>query len=373
MLNSLRHWFGSLGNSRRKSVSVPVFDGAFRPNNLLEEAEVLVERPGLEDLAVDSRGQLFAACGATLCQVADDGATVEIASFDRSISALTVLADDHPAVGLGDRVVTAVGSDNENVIQAVDGKPLVAVTALFAQSDGGLLVCDGSDQHACADWAWDLMGKNAGGRLIRLDPASGETKVIAAGLAYAFGAFEDSDNNPLVSESWRHIVSRVTSRATGNNKTPAIDRLPGYPCRFARAEDGGFWLSLFCSRTQLVEFVLKENDYRREMMKTIEPRHWISPSFGSGEDFLEPLQGGGVKQMGFLKPWAPPRSYGLLVRYSADLIPQFSLHSRVGGKHHGISAAAQLDDRLYVLSKGAGRILKLSVSKTTTALLGSAT
>ena len=96
-------------------------------------------------------------------------------------------------------------------------------------------------------------------------------------------------------------------------------------------------------------------------MKTIDPRYWISPSFGSGADYLEPLQGGGVKQMGILKPWAPPRSYGLLVRFNADMTPQYSLHSRVGGRHHGICAAAQVGDTLYALSRGSGRILKLSV------------
>ncbi|HEY8710049.1 MAG TPA: strictosidine synthase, partial [Burkholderiaceae bacterium] len=138
--------------------------------------------------------------------------------------------------------------------------------------------------------------------------------------------------------------------------------LPGYPARMAAAEGGGFWLSVFACRTQLVEFVLGEDDYRREMMKTIEPRYWVAPALASGSDFLEPLQGGGVKQMGILKPWAPPRSYGLVIRIGADFIPKYSLHSRVGGRHHGVVSIVQRGDELYVLSKGAGRILQLSVS-----------
>jgi hypothetical protein len=143
--------------------------------------------------------------------------------------------------------------------------------------------------------------------------------------------------------------------------TPAIPALAGYPCRMAPAQGGGFWLTLFASRTQLVEFVLQENDYRREMMRTIEPRYWVAPALSSGEDFLEPLQSGGVKQMGILKPWAPPRSYGLVVRYDEDFIPVYSLHSRVGGRNHGIVSVAQRDDDLFVLSKGAGRVLRVSL------------
>ena len=120
------------------------------------------------------------------------------------------------------------------------------------------------------------------------------------------------------------------------------------------AAGGGFWLSVFAARSQLVEFVLCTNDYRREMMRTVDPRYWIAAGLSSGHDFLEPLQGGSVKQMGILKPWAPPRSYGLVVRIGDDLIPKFSLHSRVGGRHHGVVAVAERGDELFVLSQTTG-------------------
>src|SRR3546814_20070608 len=99
------------------------------------------------------------------------------------------------------------------------------------------------------------------------------------------------------------------------------------------------------------------------MMKTVEPRYWVAPALSSGADFKEPLQGGSVRQMGILKPWAPPRSYGLLIRLGPDLRPCYSLHSRVGGKNHGIVAAVEHGDFLIVLSKGAGRILRLPRSE----------
>ena len=358
MFDTMLSKLTSFGSRRSKSLSVPVFDGAFKPNNLLEEAETLLQRAGLEDLAADAQGQLFAACGSTVLKVAPDGTTTDVASFDTTITALAILADGGLCVALGNRIITHIGTGNERTVEQAAGKPLVAVTAMYGQENGGLLVCDGSAKHATDDWAWDLMEHGHSGRLIRLDPASGQTEALATGLAYAFGAYDDATGaGPLVAESWNHGVQRIS----GGKPTHVIDRLPGYPSRFAPAEDGGFWLTICFSRTQLVEFVLKETDYRQEMMRTIDPKYWIAPSFGSGADFREPLQAGGVKQMGYLKPWAPPRSYGLVVRYGADLIPQYSLHSRVGGKHHGINAAAQIGDTLYVLSKGAGRILKLSV------------
>ncbi|MBV1926625.1 MAG: strictosidine synthase family protein [Rhodobacteraceae bacterium] len=357
----------SFGNGRSNSLSVPVFDGAFKPNNLLEEAETLLERTRLEDLVADAQGQLFAACGSTVLKVAPDGTTTDVASFDTAITALAILPEGGLCVALGDRIITGVGSGNERTIDQAANKPLVAVTAMYGQKNGGLLVCDGSAKHGVDDWSRDLMEHGKSGRLIRLDPANGQTDVLASGLAYAFGAYDDATGDgPLVSESWNHGVRRIR----GAKPAHVIDRLPGYPSRFAPAGDGGFWLTICFGRTQLVEFVLKENDYRQEMMRTIDPKYWIAPAFGSGADFREPLQAGGVKQMGYLKPWAPPRSYGLLVRYGADLIPQYSLHSRVGGAHHGINAAAQIGDTLYALSKGSGRILKLSVSGVRETLAG---
>ena len=67
-------------------------------------------------------------------------------------------------------------------------------------------------------------------------------------------------------------------------------------------------------RTHLVEFVLREDDFRQEMMATIPPGLWIAPALATSGHCLEPMQFGWIKALGIEKPWAPPRSYGLLVR-----------------------------------------------------------
>ena len=92
----------------------------------------------------------------------------------------------------------------------------------------------------------------------------------------------------------------------------------------APAPDGGYWLTAFTLRTQLVEFVLRETAYRERMMKEIDPRYWIAPALTSGNTFLEPMQGAQLKTMGIIKPWAPPRSYGLVMRLDADGLVRYS-------------------------------------------------
>jgi hypothetical protein len=96
------------------------------------------------------------------------------------------------------------------------------------------------------------------------------------------------------------------------------------------------------------------------MVAEIDPRYWIAPALSSGQTFLEPLQGAGVKSMGVLKPWAPPRSYGLVIKVAADGRIERSLHSLVDGRHHGVTAVAAQAGALYAVSKGSGRLLKVA-------------
>ena len=117
----------------------------------------------------------------------------------------------------------------------------------------------------------------------------------------------------------------------------------------------------FAGRTQLVEFILRENAYRRRMIKEVDPRYWIAPALNSGDDFLEPLQGAQVKMRGVLKPYAPPRSYGLVIRLDASGVPVSSFQSRLDGKNHGVVSAVEFQGTLYVLAKGSKRILQLPV------------
>ena len=58
--------------------------------------------------------------------------------------------------------------------------------------------------------------------------------------------------------------------------------------------------------------------------------------------FLEPLQGGTLKKLAAIKPWAPSRSYGLVVRLDRELQPRSrAIHSRADGSRHGVMSAVE--------------------------------
>jgi len=340
------------------TITVPSFDGALKPNQILEQAETFAELQDPEDLATDGTS-LFVADGATVLRYDGDVVTT-VAQLDERITGLAVLPHGGLALALGGTELRVVGGPRDGrTWTSVAGNRLNAANAIHATADGRLLVTDGSQTQPCDRWCHDLMSLGRSGRLIELNLTDGRAREIASGLAYAFGTAA-AGKNIWVCESWAH---RVVAYGEGTGPTPIVSRLPCYPSRLSPAADGGYWLTAFTCRTQLVEFVLRQSAYRTRMMKEIDPRYWIAPALTSGNTFLEPLQGAHLKMRGIHKPWAPPRSYGLVMRLSPNGLIQYSLHSRVDGKNHGVVAAVECQGTLFVLAKGRQRILKLTVAE----------
>ena len=170
------------------------------------------------------------------------------------------------------------------------------------------------------------------------------------------------DGRIAVSEAWRHRLLDFPTRERGAPRV-LLDDLPGYPGRLSSAPDGGAWLAVFAPRTQLVEFVLREDRYRHWMMQTIEPAHWIAPTLRAGRSYKEPMQGGAVKTLGIFKPWAPSRSYGLAVRLDGDFIPTTSLHSRADGKRHGVTSCLEIRGELIAACKGDDALVSADLAR----------
>lgn len=339
------------------TITVPSFDGALKPNQRLEAAETLLACEAPEDLATDGRN-LYVADGRRLLRF-DGHAATELRSFDRPISALCTLPGGNLAIAFAGREVrlypdAAAGEPGATITDPAFN----AINALTAAPDGTLIATDGSASSGVDDWARDLMELNRSGRVFRIDPGSKSVTQLAGKLGYAFGACASGDGM-LVSESWRH---RLVLVSPGGATRVVLAHLPVYPSRLSRAVDGGYWLTAFTARTQLVEFVLREPAYRRRMMAEIDPAYWVAPRLRSGLSFKEPMQGAHIKTMGVIKPWAPPRSYGLVIRLSAEGTPLYSLHSRVDGVNHGVVSAVEVGDDLVLIAKGPGRVLKLPLA-----------
>jgi hypothetical protein len=339
------------------TITVPSFDGALKPNQLLEKAETVASFYAPEDLITDGK-TVYIADGAAILRL-DAGSTTEVRSFGKIITALCSLPDGRMAVALDGREVQVFATPSAPEPEATfSDSTMKAINALSAGPRGTLVATDGSATRPCGQWVHDLMERGRAGRLLALDLSSGSVHALTSRLRYAFGVCAIGEDL-LVSESWRHRLLAITPKG---RRRVVLDNLPIYPSRMSAAPSGGFWLTAFAARTQLVEFVLREKAYRRRMMAEIDPQYWIAPKLQSGQSFLEPMQGAHIKTMGIVKPWAPPRSYGLVIRLNAAGIPLYALHSRADGTNHGIVAAVEANGALYALAKGPGRLLRIPLS-----------
>jgi hypothetical protein len=202
------------------------------------------------------------------------------------------------------------------------------------------------------------MEKRHNGRLIACGAGLDGARTLLSDLHYPYGVAIAADSELWFTESWAHRISRMAIGANGAaSPETVVQNMPGYPARLHADGRGGFYLGLFARRTHLVEFVLKEDDFREEMMATMSPDFWVAPAYAGGNDCLEPMQIGQVKALGIQKPWAPPRSYGLLVHLDADGEAIDSIHSRAGGRFHGITGACATPQGVVIAARGAGQLL----------------
>lgn len=336
------------------AITVPAMDGALRANRRLDEAA--------ERHAVDRPSGIISSADGIVVGSADElrrldgrGAWTVIHKADEAISCVGNAADGI-AIGLESGAVEIVGGryGGRKFAPSAGARCPVAIAA----TDDNLYVCHGSATNAPAAWQRDLIERNASGSLWRLDLASGNRHRLADRLAFPAGIVADRDTL-LVCESWRHRILRL-NRATGKAIDVPLGDLPGYPGQLARDGQSGYLLSVFAPRSQLVEFVLRETRFKRRMLAEIDPPYWVAPTYRAGRSFYEPLQGGGVKQLGILKPWAPTLSFGMLVRLDENCLPLESFQSRADGRTHGIVGAVRHGGDVYAVSCGNGVAVRLA-------------
>jgi hypothetical protein len=349
--------FDQIIHRNRDQHPIPAMDGALSPNDRLDAlAPVGDPIPGADDVVEGNDDAIYVSGGNKVFRLSGEGyARREVfASFDGNAGGLAFHPDGRLLVCVAGRGLVAVEAGGRQSWLAGE---LHCLTSVVASPDGTIFLTDGTTAFAPGDWSRDLMAKNRLGRLLCCGADLSAPRLLLGDLAYPNG-LAIASGELWFTEAWSHRVSRapINGREIGR-ALPVIGNLPGYPARLSPISGGGFWLSLFALRTHLVEFVLREDEYREEMIRTIPPSLWVAPALSTSNHCHEPMQFGSIKALGIEKPWAPPRSYGLVARIDEHGDPIESLHSRVGGRYHGITAAREVAQGLIIVSKGSGRIV----------------
>jgi hypothetical protein len=345
--------------------AIPPLDGAFSPNDRLDSCTPIgAPLPGLDDVVVASDGTVYVSAGRRVLKFTGDrlATSAVVAEFEDDAGGLALHPDGRLLVCIAGRGLAAIDPAKPGAaswLESADGRALAGLTSVAAAPDGRIFAVEGSAGRRPEQWRHDLMEKRSNGRLVVCGAALDHARVPLRDLPYPYGVAITADGNSLwLTESWAHRLSRFALTGEGIGAREVIaNNLPGYPARIHRDAQGGFFLGLFARRTHLIEFVLKEDDFREDMIATIVPDYWIAPAFSGGSNCLEPMQIGSVKALGIQKPWAPPRSYGLLAHLDREGEATDSLHSRAGGRFHGVTGACDTQYGVVIAARGAGQLL----------------
>lgn len=393
-------------------------------NDLLSVAEPIGvgQVDGPEDVILDADGNLY--CGSRDGDIirffAPDhrqrevyvhigGQTLGLA-FDRDGSLLVCVG------GMGlykltpDRQVIKLSDEtNRSWLSVVDDSRMRLADDLDIAPDGRVFFSEATIRYEPHDWIIDALEGRGNGRIICYDLRDGSSRTVLPGLQFPNGICMVPDGASfLFAETWACRISRYYHDGPHKGRVESvIPDLPGYPDNINRASDGnfwcgiigmrakafdmaqkmpgfrrrlvmqiardkrlytsrlisagdGWWMCVFVPRNQLSELVLREAAYRNRMMAEVDPQWWVAPALPRATSFYEPMQGGAIRTHGIVNPWAPTRSYGLLVRLDTAFRPISSYHSRADGWFHGITSALPFGDRVLVASRGGNAILSLS-------------
>lgn len=357
MIN-LASFFGRWTGQGGFAITVPPMDGPLRPNSRLDAFASLARVPDVDNLACIG-DLLYLSSQNTLLVI--DGADVpprSIDQFSSNIVSMAVSKGGLLAIGLDDGTLLVRAPDGTKTqlpALASTGRCRSPTALLFAADDAHLMVAVGSADNPVSQWKRDLMQLNRTGSVWKLDLTGGQQQQLVGGLGYPCGLAFDAIGRLVISEAWTHSLIVIED----HKKQVVMEDLPGYPGRLLAAAGGGFWLTVFAPRSQMVEFVLRERVFCDRMIQKIEPEHWMCPTLRARASFLEPLQGGAVKHLGIDKPWSPTRSYGLLIKLDNSFHPTFSLHSRADGRRHGVTSCAEQADRLVIACNGNDELLAM--------------
>ena len=155
MIAAVRNWADRMRGFGDHALSIPSLDGAFRPNDAIEEAAVVLGHHAPDNLVVADGATCFSSAGAVL-RIGENGAeTVE--AGDAAVTAMAGAPDGRIAVaragGASIGIISPDGTRQQVAGPGVRGD----VTSLAFVNDGTIAATVGAEGRTAQDWRRDLM------------------------------------------------------------------------------------------------------------------------------------------------------------------------------------------------------------------------
>jgi sugar lactone lactonase YvrE len=141
------------------------------------------------------------------------------------------------------------------------GTPILFCNNASIARDGTVFFTDSSSRFPLHAWKKEMLEYQPNGRLLRYEPATGDTSVVTQGLYFPNGvALTPDETAVMVVETSAHRLLRIPVE-TGVSEV--IADLPAYPDNMSAVGDGTYWIALPSPRVAALERLLPHPGVRR--------------------------------------------------------------------------------------------------------------
>lgn len=229
----------------------PPMTGVMEPNDTLMKAELIGKGQlhGPEDTAVDSAGRVYGSQqDGSIVRIGSDGVVETFAQTGGRPLGMAFDAKGQLIVADAFKGLLRIDPQGQISVLSTEaaGVPFKFTDDLEVASDGRIYFSDASDKFEQHDYMLDLLEARPHGRLLRYDPASGQTEVLLDGLYFANGVtLSQNEDFVLVNETYRYRITRYWLKGdkAGTHEV-FIDNLPGMPDNLQGDGAGTFWVAL---------------------------------------------------------------------------------------------------------------------------------
>jgi sugar lactone lactonase YvrE len=158
----------------------------------------------------------------------------------------------------------------ETLTDSAGGRRLGFTDDVAVAGDGSIYFSDASDKYGYAMLGVDDVIEHGGrGRLLKYEPASGQTSVLLSGLQFANGVTVGPDDAyVLVNETGNYDVARYWLKGDkAGSHDIFIANLPGMPDGICFNGRNVFWLALYAPRDKLLDFAAPWPFLRRMILR----------------------------------------------------------------------------------------------------------
>lgn len=170
--------------------------------------------------------------------------------------------------------IQRVARDGEVTIllDEIDGQALVFANNLGIGPDGTIYFSESSSKFGAEEFGGplsatllDVMEHGGHGRVISLDPSTGNVQILLRDLNYANGVAVSQDGSYLVVAEMGHyriLKHWLTGEKQGTTEV-LLDNLPGFPDNIKSGVNGRFWVGFASPRNQLLDSLADKPFLRR--------------------------------------------------------------------------------------------------------------